>query len=88
MAGRDLSRARMIAQLPNRRKLRHAMFHVEQLSTSLEPDAGGSTWNLRAGLFADAEPGEDFAQQVVGRELAGDGPQRFMRQPQFFGIEL
>jgi hypothetical protein len=36
-------------------------------------------------LFSDAEAAENFAQQVVGRKLAGDHTQRGLRQPQLFG---
>jgi recombination protein RecA len=38
--------------------------------------------------LADAEAGEDHAQQVVGAELAGDLAQRVLRQPQLLGQQV
>src|SRR5688572_15986829 len=40
------------------------------------------------GLFSDAEPREDFAQQIIGAEFASDAAERRMRQAQFFGEEF
>lgn len=39
-------------------------------------------------LLADAKSRKDFAQQVVGRELAGDRRERALRAAQFLGKEL
>lgn len=36
-------------------------------------------------LLADAEPAENYAEQVVGTELAGDAGELVLREPQFLG---
>ena len=38
-----------------------------------------------AGSLADAEPAEDFAQQFIGAERAGDLAERVVREAQLFG---
>lgn len=52
---------------------RRAVFHVEQQGID------GSTWNKFA-LFAHAELGEDFTEQVVSSELARNLRQRELRE--------
>ena len=44
--------------------------------------------NPRAGLFADAETGEDTPEQVIGAEGTGDFPQHLLGLAQVFGQQL
>jgi hypothetical protein len=39
-------------------------------------------------LFADTEPAEDLAQEIVRAERAGDAGKLIVRKPQFLGKEL
>jgi hypothetical protein len=39
-------------------------------------------------LLADAKPGKDLPQQIVGRVLPGDGAEFVLREAQFLGIKL
>ena len=40
------------------------------------------------GLFANAELAEDFAQEVVGGEFAGDGVEGVLGEAEFLGEEV
>lgn len=49
----------------------------------------GSARNAQEGLLlSDAEAAEDFAEQVVGGEFAGDGVEGFLGKAEFFGEEF
>jgi len=48
----------------------------------------GALAALRPVLLADTKTAEDLAEQIVGRERAGDLAERVVREAQFFGEEI
>src|SRR5512134_1628383 len=54
----------------------------------LSRDSDRSVSRRETASFADAEPREDHAEQVVGRELARDRRKRVLRFAELFGEEL
>ena len=45
-------------------------------------------WPRSRPLFADAETGKDFSQQIVSADRSQYFPEGFLRQAQFLGEEL
>src|SRR2546423_14392253 len=63
-----------------------------RMATSSERRCGRPESSEQSGrlspLFADAEPAEDLAEQIIRRELAGDLAQAHLCEPQLLGEQV